>query len=71
MDNSNKNYVFALYFVTLTDVYVKTVSDNSISIPFIYRSVNAVSRHFKYIYYAHLIQLGLIGMGKMRASASC
>ena len=33
MDNSNKNYVFALYFVTLTDVYVKTVSDNSI--PFI------------------------------------
>jgi len=29
MDNSDENYVFALYFVTLTDAYVKTVSNKS------------------------------------------
>ena len=31
MDNSDENYVFALHFVTLTDVYLKkNVSDNSL-----------------------------------------
>ena len=35
MDKSDKNYVFALYFIMLTDVYVKTVSDSSIPYLFI------------------------------------
>ena len=30
MDNSDENYVFALYFIMLTDIYVKTVSGSSI-----------------------------------------
>ena len=35
MDKSDENYVFALYFIMLTDVYVKTVFDSSIPYLFI------------------------------------
>ena len=35
MDKSDENYVFALCFIMLTDVFVKTVSDSSIPYLFI------------------------------------